>query len=195
MEKKSRAKKFFSDFKAFITKGNIIDLAIAVIIGGAFGKIVSSLVNDIIMPLISLLIGGVSVKDWKWVISPAVYNAEGILTKAETALTYGNFLQTVLDFLIIAFFVFLALRIVASLQGQLEKIEKNLSQFTDEEQREFVKQLKAQGLSKEEIAKRLKEEKEKKQAELQAATFVSAPETIEDILRDIRELLTKTETK
>ena len=63
---------FFADFKKFISKGNIIDLSVAVVIGAAFNKITSSLVNDIIMPLISLLTGGVSVADWKWVIKPAL---------------------------------------------------------------------------------------------------------------------------
>ena len=119
-------KKFWSDFKAFISKGNIVDLAVAVIVGGAFGKIVSSLVNDIIMPLISLIIGGANVTDWKWVIKPAVYDSEGILVTAETALMYGNFIQTIIDFLIVAFFIFLALRIVMNSQKRLEKLSKKV---------------------------------------------------------------------
>lgn len=101
-------KNFWKDFKAFITKGNILDLAVGVVVGGAFGKITSSLVNDIIMPLISLATGGIAVSDWKWVITPA-NEAAGI---AESALYYGNFIQTVLDFLIIAFSIFLVLRII-----------------------------------------------------------------------------------
>ena len=64
-------KKFFEEFKAFISKGNVVDMAVAVIIGGAFSKIVTSLVNDIVMPLISLLLNGVNVTDWKWVIKAA----------------------------------------------------------------------------------------------------------------------------
>ena len=101
-------KKFWQDFKAFISKGNVLDLAVGVIIGGAFGKITSSLVNDIIMPLISLATGGVAVSDWKWVITPA----DPVAGIAESALYYGNFIQTVLDFLIIAFTIFLMLRII-----------------------------------------------------------------------------------
>lgn len=111
-------KGFWKDFKAFISKGNIIDLAIAVIIGGAFGKIVTSLVNDIIMPLISLATGGVSISDWKWIITPADA-ANGI---AESALNYGFFIQTILDFLIIAFFIFLAIRLMRKSKQKLEEV-------------------------------------------------------------------------
>lgn len=190
--KKPNAKKFFSDFKAFITKGNIIDLAIAVVVGGAFGKIVTSLVNDIIMPLVSLLTGGVSVADWKWIISPAEYGDGGILVKAEAALTYGKFLQTIIDFLIIAFFIFLALRLLMSLQGQLNKLEKNIAFLSKKETKRLYKSLKAQGLSKEQIELKIKEREEEKQAGMDAAKVEAdavKPETMEDLLRDIRELL------
>ena len=111
-------KKFWSEFKAFISKGNDLDLAVGVVVGGAFGKITTSLVNDIIMPLISLATGGVSVSDWKWVITPAD-PANGV---AESALYYGNFIQTILDFLIISFFIFLATKIVIKSREKLEKV-------------------------------------------------------------------------
>ena len=91
---KKKGSSFFADFKKFISKGNILDLAVAVVIGTAFNKIVTSLVNDIIMPLISLCTGGVSVEDWKWVITPATE------TTAEVALAYGTFIQAIIDFLI-----------------------------------------------------------------------------------------------
>ena len=104
-------KKFWQEFKAFISKGNIVDLAIAVIIGAAFNKIVSSLVNDIIMPLISLAVGGAAVSDWKWVIKPAEYDANGTLLVAESALRYGTFIQAIIDFMIIALTLFLMFKI------------------------------------------------------------------------------------
>ena len=88
-------RKFFRDFKAFISKGNIIDLAVAVVVGGAFGKITTSLVNDIIMPLISTVIGSLNFKDLKWIITPA----DEVAGTAEVAVCYGNFLQTTIDFL------------------------------------------------------------------------------------------------
>ena len=115
-------KQFFKDFKAFITKGNVLDMAVGVVIGSAFSKIVNSLVADIIMPLVSILLGGINVTDWKWVISPAQYDAAGKLLREESALTYGNFIQVVLEFLIIAFSVFAALRAVMTLHKKLEEL-------------------------------------------------------------------------
>lgn len=122
--------KFWKDFKAFISKGNIVDLAIAVIIGAAFNKIVSSLVNDVIMPLVSLAMGGASVADWKWVIKPATYDTSGVLVTAETALRYGVFLQAIIDFLIIALCIFIALRIMTASQRKLAKLGEDIKKKT-----------------------------------------------------------------
>lgn len=108
--------KFSADFKEFIAKGNVVDMAVGVVIGGAFNKIVSSLVNDVIMPLVSLLVGGLNVTDWKWIIREAVYAADGSVVTAETALCYGSFIQSVIDFLIIALTIFTVLRVFAKLQ-------------------------------------------------------------------------------
>ena len=96
------------EFKEFAFKGNVIDLAVGVIIGGAFGKIVSSLVNDIIMPLISIFLNGVNFADLKYVIAPASGDI------AEVAFRYGAFIQSVIDFLIIAFSIFLFIKLLAS---------------------------------------------------------------------------------
>ena len=117
-------KKFFADFKAFIAKGNVIDMATAVIIGAAFNKIITSLVNDVIMPLISILVGGLNVSDWKWVISPEVVDEAGAVVTAENALRYGVFIQSVIDFLIVAFCIFLALKVVLSFKTTFEKLKK-----------------------------------------------------------------------
>ena len=95
-----KMRKFVEEFKAFIAKGNVVDMAVAVIIGGAFSKIVTSLVNDIIMPVIGLIVGKMNVAEMKWVITPAVVDEAGVETAAEVALKYGNFLQTIIDFLI-----------------------------------------------------------------------------------------------
>ena len=97
-----------NDFKVFIMRGNVLDLAVAVIIGGAFGKIVSSLVDDIIMPLIGLLIGGL--------------NFTGLAIAVGSAkVTYGNFIQNIVDFLIIAFVIFLMVRGINSLEKVASK--------------------------------------------------------------------------
>ena len=113
--------KFTEDFKAFIAKGNVLDMAVGVVVGGAFNKIVTSLVNDVIMPLVGLLMGGLSVADWKWVIREAILDETGAVLTAENAVRYGNFLQTVLDFLIVAFTIFVVLRIFTKLQKKREE--------------------------------------------------------------------------
>ena len=116
-------KKFFREFKEFIAKGNVMDMAVAVVVGGAFKEIVNALVNDIVMPLISLLTGGVSVADWKYVITPAGVAADGTEI-AESAIMYGHFIQTIIDFIIIAFCIFLALKVVLALQTKAKELAK-----------------------------------------------------------------------
>lgn len=112
--------KFFQEFKEFAVKGNVMDMAIGVVIGGAFGKIVTSLVSDIIMPVISAITGGLSFTDWKWVIREAVLNGEEVV-KPEVALTWGNFLQVIFDFLIIALSIFMVVRGINKMKAKLEK--------------------------------------------------------------------------
>ena len=126
-------KKFFSDFKAFIMKGNIIDMAVGVVIGGAFGKIVTSLVNDIITPLISILTGKVSLTELKWVINEAVLDEAGAVVTPELALTYGNFLQNIIDFLIIAVSIFVVLRVMVTAQKKIEDLKKKEEEEKKEE--------------------------------------------------------------
>lgn len=101
---------FLKDFKNFAMKGNVIDLAVAVIIGGAFGKIVTSFVNDILMPPIGLLLGKVDFKELKWVMKAA---EEG---GTDVTLNYGMFVQNVIDFVIIALCIFLAIRAIQKLE-------------------------------------------------------------------------------
>jgi large conductance mechanosensitive channel len=112
---------FMKDFKEFALKGNVVDLAVAVVIGGAFGKIVTSLVNDIIMPLIGLLTGGMDFSDKKVILSPAVVDAAGKVVKPENALTYGSFINAVIMFLIIAFSIFIVMRGFIKLQKKKEE--------------------------------------------------------------------------
>ncbi|RYZ72836.1 MAG: large-conductance mechanosensitive channel protein MscL [Lysobacteraceae bacterium] len=98
-----------SEFKEFISRGNVVDLATAVVIGAAFGKIVTALVDGIVMPLIGYLTGGVSVSDWKYVLSPGTVDAAGA-SVGEVAIKYGLFLQTLIDFVLIAFVIFMILK-------------------------------------------------------------------------------------
>ena len=118
-------KKFFADFKAFISKGNILDMAVGVVVGGAFSKIVSSLVADIINPLVGLATGSVQLSDMQCIHQPEVIDeVTKEVTQAEIALKYGNFLQMVIDFLIIAFSIFVILRIMMNAQKKLESLKK-----------------------------------------------------------------------
>ena len=100
--------KFLSDFKDFAMKGNVVDMAVGVIIGGAFGKIVSSLVDDIIMPLIGIITGGIDFSDKKFMIGDA-------------AITWGMFIQNIIDFLIVALCIFVAIRFLNKFKKQEEE--------------------------------------------------------------------------
>lgn len=112
-------KKFLNEFKEFAMRGNVVDMAVGVIIGAAFGKIVTSLVNDIIMPAIGMLTGGVNFSDYKWVIQKGVTEGTEIVTP-EVAITWGAFVQTVFDFVIIAFCIFVAIKFINNLKRKPE---------------------------------------------------------------------------
>ncbi len=111
-----------SEFKEFINKGNVVDLAVGVVIGGAFGKIVTSFVDDLLMPIIGNLMGGVSFKDLKHTFAPAVLDAAGKVVTPENAFRYGSFIQTILDFVIIAFAVFLVVKAVNKMKKAEEAV-------------------------------------------------------------------------
>ena len=114
MGKREKAKGFIKEFKEFISRGNVIDLAVGIIIGSAFTAIVNSLVKDLIMPGVGFLIGGLKFDQYKWVLAPA---AEGV---EEVAITYGNFIQQTVDFLIIAFVVFVMVKAINSFRRKEE---------------------------------------------------------------------------
>lgn len=112
---------FLTDFKAFALRGNVVDMAVGVIIGGAFGKIVSSLVADVIMPPIGVLLGGVDFTDLSIKLKDAVLDAEGQVVEPEVVLNYGNFIQNVVDFLIIALVILLMIRAMNNLFKKKEE--------------------------------------------------------------------------
>ena len=114
-------KKFFEEFKTFAMRGNVIDMAVGVVIGGAFGKITTSIVNDIIMPLISMLTGGIDFSQWKWVLKEAVLNPDGTEAAVEVAVNFGNTIAIILDFIIIAFAVFCMVKGLNSLHRKKEE--------------------------------------------------------------------------
>ena len=110
----------WSEFKKFILRGNVLDLAVAVVIGAAFGAVVNSLVNDIIMPVIGFLTAGISFTDLKIVLSQAVMNGADMI-KPEVAITYGQFIQVILQFLIIALVIFLLVRGINKMRKKKEE--------------------------------------------------------------------------
>ena len=112
--------KFIEDFKAFALKGNVVDMAVGVIIGGAFGKIVSSLVSDVIMPLMGKLTGNVSFTDLKYELSAAVMDGATEVTPA-VYLNYGQFIQNILDFIIVAFCIFCMVKALMRLKKKSEE--------------------------------------------------------------------------
>lgn len=115
--------KFLSDFKDFAMKGNVLDMAVGVIIGGAFGKIVTSLVNDVLMPVIGKIVGGIDFTSLKFVLSEAVTDGSGKEVSPEVALCYGNFIQSMFDFLIIAFCIFVFIRVIGKLSRKKKEEE------------------------------------------------------------------------
>lgn len=109
-----------SAFKDFAMRGNVVDLAVAVVIGGAFGKIVTSLVGDVIMPPIGLALGGVDFTNLQLTLKDAVVNAEGVEEVAAVAIRYGAFVQTIVDFLIVAWAIFMVVRAMNSMKKKEE---------------------------------------------------------------------------
>ena len=118
----------FKEFKEFISKGNVMDLAVGVIIGGAFGKIVTSLVDDMIMPILGIILGKINFTALKLVITPA----EG--DKPEVAVLYGSFIQNVVNFLIMAFVIFLMVKAVNKLRKPAKKVEEIIEEIPTKEE-------------------------------------------------------------
>ena len=125
--KKQKRSTFFADFKKFITRGNVVDLAVGVVVGNAFSKIVTSFTNGIVMPCIGKLMGKVSLADLKYVLTPATYVIDettglptDVVQDPEVAILYGQFLQNIVDFLLIAACIFLAVRIINSINNKIK---------------------------------------------------------------------------
>jgi len=108
------------EFKAFAMRGNVVDMAVGIIIGGAFGKIVSSIVSDVIMPPIGLLLGGVKFTDLKIILKDPILDAAGAVTTQAVSINYGNFIQVTVDFLIVAFAIFMMIKAMNSLKKKEE---------------------------------------------------------------------------
>ena len=130
-------KKFFGEFKEFISRGNVMDMAIGVIIATAFGKITTSLVGDVFMPLIGWLIGDIDLTQLNITLSPAVLNEAGEVTKEAVVIGIGTFLTTIIDFLLVALIVF---SIVKAFNTAKKKLEKPTEPETPPEEPEPTKE-------------------------------------------------------
>lgn len=122
--------RFVREFKAFAMRGNVLDLAVGIIIGAAFGKIVSSFVNDIFMPPLGLLLGGMDFKEFKWVLQ----SADELNGVVEVSLNYGVFIQVIIDFLLVAICVFLLIKTI----NRFHKKEEAKAEPVKEEKQEVV---------------------------------------------------------
>ncbi len=195
-------RKFFKEFKEFIAKGNVFDMAVGLIIATAFNKIVSSMVNDIIMPLVTWATGANSLADLSVVLKETT-DATGKITKLTW--NYGNFIQTVIDFLIIAFSVFVMVKLVTASRKRLQELDNAIKTQTKKEIREEKKQVKAQARANNVKFKqaweehiKAKEEQAKVEAEAKELAEKQKAEedrknnpTQEDLLKQILETLQK----
>lgn len=134
-------KNFFKDFVAFIKRGNVLDLAVGIIIGGAFNTVVRSLVNDVLMPIVGVIFK-TDVTDMKWILVQAVYEGETIVKNA-VELRYGMFIQTIIDFLIIAMTIFVIIKVVKRMQMRREQILERLHRKEEETEAKNVVETKS----------------------------------------------------
>ena len=138
LKEKLKAEKtsFFADFKKFITKGNVIDLAVAVVIGASFNAITNGLVKFIINPCIAILTGGISLEEWKTVLREEVLDAEGVVITEEVAILWGEWVQTIVQFFIIALSVFIFVRVIKNMANKLRYKELEEQRLAEEKQKE-----------------------------------------------------------
>ena len=195
-------KKFFKEFKAFISKGNVFDMAVGLIIATAFNKIVSSMVNDIIMPLVTFATGAASLDDLSL---PLRSYYDEVLKETVVTLSwrYGNFIQTIIDFLIIAFSVFLMVKIMNASKKKFQELNelvvtqnkkeyklerKQIKEKAKAENRNFKEVWQEHLAEKEKLEKEKAEQLAKEKAEKEAQERLANP-TQEDLLKEIRDLL------
>ena len=195
-------RKFFGEFKKFITRGNVFDMAVGLIIATAFNKIVSSMVNDLLMPLITYALGASSLADlsvplrWEWV--------DGV-KNVTLSWNYGNFIQTIIDFLIIALSVFIMVKVVNTSREKLKEVAEDLEQLTSkefkaerkavrkqakQEKRKFKVVWKEHLEAKENLRKQKAELEAKEKAEKEAIERKNNPSE-QELLKEIRDLLKK----
>ncbi len=166
---------FFSEFKTFLMRGNVLDLAVAVVIGGAFGKIVSSFVGDILMPLIGILTGKASIGDLQWVVIEATKDSAGEIVDPGVIVKYGAFVQTIVDFIIVAFAIFCVVKLFNKIKDLREKEAKEAAEKAAAEKKAAEEKAAAEKAAAEQAAADAKAKTE--------AEFYAAVKEIRDILK------------
>lgn len=182
-ELKKKGDGFFADFKKFITKGNVLDMAVAVVVATSFNAIVNGLVKYIITPFVTYFTSGVSINEWKYVMRPEVLDETGAVVTSEIALQYGVWLQTILDFLIIAFSVFVAVRIIRNAERKLnaKEIAKQEAEAAQKKAEEDAKAAEAAAIAQAEADRKKAVEEE----------FYANVREQSELLRQIRDRLNK----
>ncbi len=172
MAKEKKKSTFWSDFKAFLSRGNILDMAVGIIIGGAFGKIVSGLVNFILNPIIGFWVKTGNLDGWKTVLKPAVLDEAGEVVTAESAILWGSWIQTIIDFVITALCIFLILRVITKAKAIAERKKMEEAEKKAAEEKAAA-----------EVAAKAAAEKE--------ASYEASVRNQEVLLAEIRDLLAK----
>lgn len=191
-------KKLFSEFKKFITRGNVIDMAVGVAVATAFTAIVTAFTKGFITPLLTLLTGESDLDEMRWVLRKAIEDAEGNIVEDEVAILWGPFVHAILDFFIIAMALFIVIKVAATLRDRAEKLHKAARNLlTDDDEKAAAAA--AEAAAKIEEEQRLAEEKAKAEAEaLAEAERLSAEKAKKEeerlarqdqLLQDIRDLL------
>ena len=180
---KQKQESFWTDFKKFITKGNVLDMAVAVVVASAFNAIVNGLVKYIITPLITYATSGVSIDEWEWIVREEILDEAGAVITSKIAVQYGLWLQTIVDFLIIAFSVFVAVRVIRNTERALNA--KDLAKKAEEEAAKKA----ADAEKAAEAAAKAKEIEDAKRAREEA--FLADVREQAALLREIRDSLKK----
>ena len=183
-------KKFWEDFKKFIKRGNVVDMAVGVAVATAFTAIVTAFTKGFITPLLALLTGNSATAELKWIIRPEVLNADGTVKTAEVAILWGGFVQAILDFLIVAFVLFVIMRIVSQISNRVKKLLEDEAKLAAEkaekekaEAEEAAAKAEAERIAAEEAAKAAEEcAKEKARLVHEESLLVE----IRDLLREIK---------
>ena len=174
---------FFTDFKKFITKGNVLDMAVGVVIGSAFSAIVNGLVKMVINPCIALIPGAESMDNWKTILQPAVLDEAGAVKTAEVAILWGEWIQTIINFFIIAFSIFVVVRVIRSMERKLNAKEIK-------KQEEAAAKKKAEEDAKAAAAKAAADEKAAAEKAIIDEYYANIREQSQ-LLREIKEALKK----